>query len=340
MARPLSKLGVEEIRQRFARADQLVSAHLLSKLRRDPRQGVRRIYEVLKQRYERERGERLRLDAMLNFERVLWQSGVRHVAGVDEVGMGPLAGPVVAAAVVFAPGTMLPGIDDSKRLDPAQRERAADAIRGTALGIGIGIAEVEEIDRINIYQAGLAAMRRAIAALPMTPDHVLIDARALPELAVPQNAFQKGDGINFSIAAASIIAKTHRDLLMIDLDRRYPGYAFARHKGYGTAEHHDAVRRLGPSPIHPQSYPAIREVCGESSARFYELRRGIEDADTPAALQSAEDEFAAAASELHDPERRRLRALLSRRWKIVDQRRAARSVEGSPHRGDEEHRAR
>ena len=340
MARPVSKLAIEEIRQRFVRADHLVSARLLSQLRRDPRQGVRKIYALLKQRYERERGERLRLDAMLNFERVLWQSGVRHVAGVDEVGVGPLAGPVVAAAVVFAPGTMLAGIDDSKRLDATQRERAAAAIRGAALGIGVGIAEVEEIDRINIYRAGLAAMQRAIAALPMTPDHVLIDARTLPELGMPQNAFQKGDGINFSIAAASIIAKTHRDLLMVELDRQYPGYAFARHKGYGTAEHHEAVRRLGPCPIHRMSYPAIREVCGESSTRFYELRRCVEAAASPAALQAVEDELAAASSELQEHERRKLRVLLTRRWKRVDHRQAARSSLAASRRADEEQRAR
>src|SRR6185295_5313735 len=128
MARPVAKLAIEEIRQRFVRADHLVSARLLSQLRRDPRQGVRKIYAMVKQRYERERGERLRLDAMLNFERVLWQSGVRHIAGVDEVGVGPLAGPVVAAAVVFLPDTEIAGIDDSKRLDADTRVRLAAEI--------------------------------------------------------------------------------------------------------------------------------------------------------------------------------------------------------------------
>ena len=246
MARRLSTLGIEEIRERFVRSEQLVSARLLNQLKRDPRHGVQKIYEMLRQRYQRERRERLRVAAMLNFERVLWQSGVRHVAGVDEVGLGPLAGPVVAAAVVFPPGVELAGVDDSKRLDAEQRDRVAAAIRQTpGIGIGIGLADVGEIDRLNPYQAGLLAMRRAIGALPVAPQHVLIDARTLPELGVPQNAFQKGDGINFSIAAASIIAKTHRDRLMEALDRQYPDYGFARHKGYGTAEHQEAVRRLG-----------------------------------------------------------------------------------------------
>jgi ribonuclease HII len=317
MARQLSKLGIEDIRERFVRGDQLVSAHLLNQLKRDARQGVRKIYALLRQRYERERAERLRLVAMLNFERVLWQSGVLHVAGVDEVGVGSLAGPVVAAAVVFAPGVELAGVDDSKRLDPEERERVAAAIHRTAAGIGIGLADVGEIDRLNIYHAALLAMRRAIAALPTAPQHVLIDARTLPDLGVPQNAFQKGDGLNFSIAAASIVAKTHRDRLMEELDRQYPGYAFARHKGYGTAEHQDAVRQLGPSPIHRMSYPFIREVCGEFSATFYDLKHRLESAGSADALRACEQTLGAAAAALDERERRKLRLMLSRRWKTI-----------------------
>lgn len=317
MARELSKLGIDEIRQRFLRTDAPVSPRLLNQLKRDSRQGVQKIYAVLKQRYERQRSERTRLDAMLNFERVLWQSGVRHVAGVDEVGVGPLAGPVVAAAVVFPPGAEVPGVDDSKRLDAEQRERIGAAVRNTAVGIGIGTADVGEIDRINIYQAGLLAMRRALTALPIPPEHVLIDARTLPELGVPQNAFQKGDGINFSIAAASIIAKTHRDRLMDQLDQAYPGYGFARHKGYGTAEHQDAVRRLGPCAIHRMSYPFIREVCGEFCAAFYDLKHRLETAASAAELRDFERALDAVRTSLTDHERHKLRLMLSRRWKTL-----------------------
>src|SRR5262249_37818535 len=133
--------------------------------------------------------ERVRLDGMLNFERVLWKSGVKSIAGVDEVGVGPLAGPVVAAAVVFPPGTELAGIDDSKRLDPEQRAKMEIAIRSTGAAIGIGMADIGEIDRINIYQAALLAMRRAIEALPSMPEHVLTDARTIPGISVPQNSF-------------------------------------------------------------------------------------------------------------------------------------------------------
>ena len=147
----LSKLSIEEIRERYARADAPVTPQALSKLKRDPRQGVRQIYEALKKRYERDSAERTRLDALLNFERVLWRAGVLHVAGVDEVGMGPLAGPVIAAAVIFPPHTELPGIDDSKRLDLEQRLDAERRIRGAATAIGIGVADVAEIDSVNIY---------------------------------------------------------------------------------------------------------------------------------------------------------------------------------------------
>src|SRR5262249_36318227 len=157
-------------------------------------------------------------------ERVLWKSGVQAVAGVDEAGTGPLAGPVVAAAVIFPPGTEFAGIDDSKRLDVEQRAKMEGIIRRTATGVGVGLVEVGEIDRLNIYHAALLAMRRAVEALPVKPDHLLIDARVIPAVLIPQNSFYKGDGINFSIAAASIIAKTYRDRLMEGLEKIYPGY--------------------------------------------------------------------------------------------------------------------
>lgn len=199
----------------------------------------------------------------LRVERQLWGSGLRVVAGVDEVGMGPLAGPVVAAAAVLPPvlgaRPELPdafpaGVRDSKTLTPKVRERLEAALRAIAVGIGIGLVEVDEIDRINIYQAGLKAMRLAVERLPVRPEHVLLDARRLPDCPVPQASFPKGDRDVYSIAAASILAKTCRDRLMIDLDRRYPEYGFARHKGYATAAHRAALRRIGPCPAHRQSF--------------------------------------------------------------------------------------
>lgn len=315
--RDLTHLSVAEIEARYVRSGEAVTSQLLGKLRRDPRRGVRRIYETLQRRHEKERDERLRCDSMLNFERVLWRSGLRHVAGVDEAGTGPLAGPVVAAAVVFAPDTAIEGVDDSKRLDPARRARLAEVIRKEATGIGIGIAEVEEVDRLNVYHAALQAMRRAVEALPVEPEHVLVDARTIPGLSVPQNPFQKGDGIDFSIAAASIVAKTHRDALMEELDARFPGYGFARHKGYGTADHQRAIRELGPSPVHRRSFPMIREVCGEFSERFYGLRARIAEASSCSALDAIETELRACAETLAEHEHRKLKLVLSRRWRLV-----------------------
>ena len=313
----LSKLSVEEIRERYARADQPVSAQTLSRLKRDPRHGVRQIYEALKRRYERDSVERTRLDAMLNFERVLWRAGVRHIAGVDEVGMGPLAGPVIAAAVVFPPHTELDGIDDSKKLDIEQRMDAERRIRAVASAIAIGRAEVTEIDTVNIYHAGLLAMRRAVEALPMRPQHVLVDARTIPGVDVPQNCFDKGDGLDFSIAAASIVAKVHRDGIMDELAREHPGYGFERHKGYCTPEHQDAIRRLGPCTIHRKSFTFIRELRGEYSTLFYELKQRLYAARAAAELEAVEQELAACRGALSDDEQRKLKLVLSRRWRAL-----------------------
>lgn len=315
MAFDLKKLSLREIRARFLADDAPVSAHLLQALRRDEREGARVLHAVLKKRYVDERREQARLDAMCNFERVLWRAGVRHVAGVDEVGVGPLAGPVVAAAVVFEANTAVAGVDDSKRLDPATRGALAAVIRERAAGIGIGVATVEEIDRLNIYHAGLLAMRRAVEALPLAPQHVLVDARTIPDLPVPQNPFVKGDGINFSIAAASIIAKTYRDGLMEEWDGRYPEYGFRRHKGYSTPEHQAAIRRFGPCALHRMSYPFIRELRGQYSPRFYALKEQLAKVRTAGRLKAIERELKGDGADLSESERRKLKLLIARRWK-------------------------
>ena len=312
-----SDLSIEEIREQILQGNQPITAHFLNKLGRDPRQGVRKISEFLKKRYEKERAERLRILNMLNFERVLWKSGIQAVAGVDEVGIGPLAGPVVAAAVIFPPGSELAGVDDSKQLEPEQRVKLEAAIRQSATAIGVGLAEVSEIDHLNIYHAALLAMRRAIEALSLKPEHLLIDARVIPGISIPQNSFNKGDGINFSIAAASIIAKTHRDRLMEELEKKYPGYGFAQHKGYGTSEHQNAIRGLGPCPVHRLSFPFIRELCGEFSELFYTLKQQLQEVDSAAALHTFEKQLRERWSELDEKEQRKIRLMLSRRWKTI-----------------------
>jgi ribonuclease HII len=313
----VNDLSIEEIRGQLFDGNRPITSQLVKALGRDPRQGVRKIYELVKRRYEKERTERLRLDSLLNFERVLWKSGIKSIAGVDEVGVGPLAGPVVAAAVVFPPGTELMGIDDSKRLDPEQRQKMEAAIRATGAAIGIGMADVGEIDRLNIYQAALVAMRRAVEALPSMPEHLLIDARTIPGVSMPQNSFCKGDGINFSIAAASIIAKTHRDRLMEELEKKYPGYGFAQHKGYSTPEHQNAIRGLGPCPVHRMSYPFIRELCGEFSEFFYEIKQQLEKEESAAGLRTFEAMLKDRWPELAEREQRKIRLMLSRRWNTI-----------------------
>jgi ribonuclease HII len=198
-------------------------------------------------------------------ERLLWSAGLQRVAGIDEVGMGPLAGPVVAAAVVFAADApSLRGIADSKVLPEPARATAAAAIRAAALAVGIGVVEPEEIDRLNIYQAGLQAMRRAVAALPFAPDHLVVDARHIPDLDIPQTRYVRADAIVYSVAAASIVAKVHRDGVMRAFDATYPAYGFARHVGYATREHLRALAEHGPTPLHRRSFAP----CAAAAARF------------------------------------------------------------------------
>lgn len=179
------------------------------------------------------------------------------VCGVDEAGRGPLAGPVVAAAVILTPARIPEGLNDSKALSPKQRELLLNAIEKNAQ-IGIGIAEPEEIDHLNILEATLIAMRRAVLALPTPPDMALIDGNKMPELPCAGQTIIKGDSRCLSIAAASIVAKVTRDRLMIEADARYPGYGLAGHKGYPTKAHIEAVNSLGGSPIHRRSFKPVR----------------------------------------------------------------------------------
>jgi len=201
-------------------------------------------------------GRPRRADAGLQEEKRLWRRGVLRVTGIDEVGVGPLAGPVVAAAVIFAPRwrSLPAGVRDSKLLSPAARGRLEAEIRRVASAIGIGVVEPGEIDRVNIYRAALQAMRLAVGALSLPPEHLLVDGRTIPDVAVPQTCHVGGDRNVYSIAAASIVAKVYRDALMRDLDLRYPQYGFARNKGYGTRAHREALLRFGPCPAHRRSF--------------------------------------------------------------------------------------
>lgn len=259
---PVTRLTLSELRRRCIVEGRPLDAATEAALRADPRRGAKAILDAVARRRFDNRSEGQRLRKLLQYESALWAGGVVHVAGVDEAGMSPLAGPVAAAAVVFAPGCRVPGVDDSKKLDAPTRDRLAAEIKGTALAWSVAFAEVHEIDSINIYWAGLLAMRRAVDGLSLTPAHVLTDARRIRDLEIPQQAIVKGDCKSLSIAAASILAKTARDALMHKLDVEHPGYGFSRHKGYPVRQHIDALRRLGASPIHRLSFAPVRSVLG------------------------------------------------------------------------------
>ncbi len=193
-------------------------------------------------------------------DRAAYRRGFRRVCGVDEVGRGPLAGPVVAAAVILGEGADVPGLDDSKRLPPRRRAELVPRILEAARAVGIGEASPAEIDRLNIHRATLLAMVRAVQALPLRPDFLFVDGRHTLPLDLPQEALVQGDRRCLAVAAASVLAKEHRDALMRDLARKYPGYGFDRHKGYPTAAHREALRRLGPCPIHRTTFRWVAQA--------------------------------------------------------------------------------
>ncbi|MGQ9513037.1 ribonuclease HII [Thermodesulfitimonas sp.] len=211
--------------------------------------------------------EKARYEALFLFERDLRRRGCTLIAGVDEAGRGPLAGPVVAAAVVLPEAVDLPGLNDSKLLSAAQRERLAAQICACARAWAVGLASVAEIDALNILQASFLAMRRALAGLTLQPDHVVVDGRPIPRLPLPQTGVVRGDAQVAVVAAASIIAKVTRDRLMVALDREFPQYGFARHKGYPTREHLAALRRYGPSPHHRRSFGPVKDLLGGTGSR-------------------------------------------------------------------------
>jgi ribonuclease HII len=258
----LASISLAQIKLRYVIEGRPLDGPTEAALRADARAGARAILNALARRRFDNRSEGQRLRKLLRYETSLWAGGIVRVAGVDEAGMSPLAGPVAAAAVMFTPGSRIPGIDDSKKLDAAARDRLAAEIKQAALSYAVGFAEVDEIDTINIYWAGMLAMRRAVEALPLSAEHLLIDARRIRDVGIPQQPIVKGDCKSQSIAAASILAKTARDARMQRLDRQYPGYGFARHKGYPVREHLLALDRLGASPVHRRSFAPVRVVLG------------------------------------------------------------------------------
>ena len=237
----------------------------LASLESDARAGARALYRICRRAETSAASEEDRLNVMMRFENQVKENGFSRIAGVDEAGRGPLAGPIVAAAVIL--GKPLPGLDDSKKLSAAQRDRIYDALIRSGYPIGVAVVEAAAIDRHGIQSANYTAMAQAVAAIEEPPDFLLVDGFAIPGCPLPQKRLVKGDRRSASIAAASIIAKVTRDRLMDELDRLYPAYGFARHKGYGTSDHLAALQRFGPCPVHRRSFSPLKEL----GSRNYEL---------------------------------------------------------------------
>jgi ribonuclease HII len=253
---------VSEIRQILEKRTHIPQG-LLEALENDPRRGVKLIAACIKSRRLANRRETRRLLRLQQFEAGLRSEGIELIAGVDEAGVSPLAGPVYAAAVILPRKSRIAGLDDSKKIPTGmRREELAMQIKELAVSWYVARAEVEEIDTINIYHASLLAMRRAIEGLGVKPQFALVDARRIPECPCPQRGIIHGDALSASIAAASILAKTSRDAFMLELERVYPGYAFSEHKGYPTPEHQRLLKQLGACPAHRRSFAPVRLALG------------------------------------------------------------------------------
>ncbi|KKK39585.1 ribonuclease H [Mesobacillus campisalis] len=246
----------------IAKIQQLLFSHeaddaLIDSLEKDERAGVRRLLEKWKKQQQKEQELLKKFIEMTQFERKLRSQGYKSIAGIDEVGRGPLAGPVVAAAVILPEDFYLPGVDDSKKLNEQKREELFERIQQEAKAIGIGVIEAAEIDEINILEASKKAMLQAIVEIQSDPDYLLVDAVRL-ETPYPSESLIKGDARSISIAAASIVAKVTRDRMMKKLDGVYPQYGFASNMGYGTAAHLDALKKYGATPIHRMSFAPVK----------------------------------------------------------------------------------
>jgi ribonuclease HII len=255
--------SIPELKERYVDRERPVPKGLVEALECDQRQGAHLLAKQIRERRRKNRAEGQRLHNLLRFEIDLWDQGFNLIAGVDEAGMAPLAGPVVAGAVILPKNYKLKRLNDSKQiLDESVRAQLAEQIKRDCIVWSVGKAEVEEIDTINIYHAGLLAMRRAVEGLGSPPDFVLVDARRIPYCTSPQRGIIKGDTLSASIAAASIIAKTTRDAIMTEFDAVHPGYNFKTHKGYPTPEHCRCLQELGATPIHRRSFARVRLALG------------------------------------------------------------------------------
>ena len=248
-------MTISEIREILKQ--ETVSDGILSCIMNDEREGVKKLLASYFRRMEKENQERLRVENLYAFESRMYAKGIRYIAGIDEVGRGPLAGPVTVAAVILKPHWFAAGLNDSKKVTKKRREELAALIHKEAEAISIVSLEAGDIDTYNIYEATMMAMYEAVRELSIPPEAVLVDAMPL-HFKVETHSLISGDARSASIAAASIVAKVHRDHIMDEYDKIYPGFGFAQNKGYGTAEHMDAITRLGITPIHRRSFDPVK----------------------------------------------------------------------------------
>ena len=250
---------IKEVKERLASIQRLDDP-LLAELEQDSRSGVIQAIAKRKKDIQKRLDEDERLEGMLAYEKELYTQGIQLIAGVDEVGRGPLAGPVVAAAVILPKACKIPGLNDSKKIPKSKHKEIYEAVLQNAIAIGIGIKDNHVIDQVNIYEATKLAMMEAIGQLDPQPQHLLIDAMKL-DLPFSQTSIIKGDANSLSIAAASIVAKVTRDQMMEEFDRKYPGYDFAQNAGYGTTNHLAGLHQLGVTPIHRRSFEPVKSMC-------------------------------------------------------------------------------
>ena len=250
---------IKEIKERLANIQRLDDP-LLAELEQDSRSGVIQAIVKRKRDIQKRIDEDERLEGMLAYEKECYARGMELIAGVDEVGRGPLAGPVVAAAVILPKACKIPGLNDSKKIPKSKHKEIYEAVLQNAIAIGVGVKDNHVIDQVNIYEATKLAMMEAIGQLDPQPQHLLIDAMKL-DLPISQTSIIKGDANSLSIAAASIVAKVTRDQMMEEFDREYPGYDFAQNAGYGTANHLAGLDQLGVTPIHRRSFEPVKSMC-------------------------------------------------------------------------------
>ena len=250
---------IKEIKEQLASIQRLDDP-LLTELEQDSRSGVIQAIAKRKREIQKRLDEDERLEAMLAYEKECYARGMELIAGVDEVGRGPLAGPVVAAAVILPKACKIPGLNDSKKIPKSKHKEIYEVVLQNAIAIGIGVKDNQVIDQVNIYEATKLAMMEAIGQLEPQPQHLLIDAMRL-DLPISQTSIIKGDANSLSIAAASIVAKVTRDQMMEEFDKEYPGNDFAQNAGYGTAKHLAGLDKLGVTPIHRRSFEPVKSMC-------------------------------------------------------------------------------